>query len=345
MKIAIHHRSGSFSDRWIDYCKQKEIPFKIVNCYDSNIISQLKDCGALMWHHHHANYKDVLVAKSILNALDHASIKVFPNFKTGWFFDDKVAQKYLLEAVNAPIIPSYVFYTKKEALEWVETAKFPLVWKLKGGASGFNVKLIYKKKDAVSIIKRAFSKGFSQYNRWGSLKERYKRYREGRGSQVDVLKGVGRLFYPTEFARMKGPEKGYVYFQKFIPGNTADNRIIIIDGKAFGVSRFIRKGDFKSSEFNGLSADKSDIDLRCVKIAFELSKKLKTQSLGIDFIFDEKNNPVIAEMGYGFIPKTYSDCPGYWDEQLNWHEGKFRTEDWMVESVIKEIKNKSKINQ
>ena len=31
MKIAIHHRQGSFSDRWIEYCKENGINFKIVN--------------------------------------------------------------------------------------------------------------------------------------------------------------------------------------------------------------------------------------------------------------------------------------------------------------------------
>ncbi|MDZ7775700.1 MAG: hypothetical protein U5L09_08950 [Bacteroidales bacterium] len=46
MKIAIHNRPGSFSDRWIEYCKKQEIPYKIVNCYDNNIIQQLNDCDA-----------------------------------------------------------------------------------------------------------------------------------------------------------------------------------------------------------------------------------------------------------------------------------------------------------
>lgn len=65
--------------------------------------------------------------------------------------------------------------------------------------------------------------------------------------------------------------------------------------------------------------------------------------MGIDFIFDENNNPVIAEMGYGFIPKTYSDCKGYWDEQLNWHEEDFHPEDWMIESILKPTKNQKAI--
>jgi hypothetical protein len=50
MKIAIHERKGSFSDRWIEYCKKHEICHRIVNCYDSDIIDQLKDCDGLMWH-------------------------------------------------------------------------------------------------------------------------------------------------------------------------------------------------------------------------------------------------------------------------------------------------------
>ena len=33
MKIAIHHRKGSFSDRWIVYCKKEGIEYKLVNAY------------------------------------------------------------------------------------------------------------------------------------------------------------------------------------------------------------------------------------------------------------------------------------------------------------------------
>lgn len=46
MKIAIHHSKGSFSERWITYCQKKGIDYKIVNCYESDIINQLKDCDA-----------------------------------------------------------------------------------------------------------------------------------------------------------------------------------------------------------------------------------------------------------------------------------------------------------
>ena len=51
MKIAIADRKGSYSDYWITYCEENNIPFIRVNPYDSDIINQVKDCDAFMWHH------------------------------------------------------------------------------------------------------------------------------------------------------------------------------------------------------------------------------------------------------------------------------------------------------
>jgi len=190
MKIAIHHRQGGFSERWINYCKKNNIEYKIVNAYATDIIEQLRGFDVFMWHHHQMHFRDVLTAKRILFALEHAGIKVFPDFRTGWHFDDKVAQKYLFEALEIPHVPSYVFYDKKEALEWAENTDFPKVFKLTRGAGSDNVQLIKTKKQAVRIINKAFSGGFSQYKRFASLKERYRKYKTGQKGFTEVLKGL-----------------------------------------------------------------------------------------------------------------------------------------------------------
>ena len=98
MKIAIHKSNWGFSPDWIKYCQQNGVPYKIVNCYDSDIVTQLKDCTVLLWHHHHSSAKDVLFAKELLFSLEQSGFKVFPEFNSNWHFDDKVGQKYLLEA-------------------------------------------------------------------------------------------------------------------------------------------------------------------------------------------------------------------------------------------------------
>lgn len=336
MKIAIHHKEDSFSDRWIEYCRANNIDYKIVNAYDNDIIEQLKGWDVLMWHHNHAIHKDVLAAKPILFALEHAGFKVFPNFKTAWHFDDKVAQKYLLEAIEAPLVPSYVFYDKQTALEWVKNTSFPKVFKLKGGAGATNVKLVLDKKYCVKLIHKAFGKGFSQYDRLGGFKERIRKVKEGKDSWLGVLKGLGRLITPTEFARQKQREKGYIYFQEFIPGNESDTRVIVINGKAYAVKRFVRKGDFRASGSGNIDYSVEKVDKKCIELAFSISEKLKSQCIAFDFVFDSFNNPLLIEISYGFAVSAYDNCEGYWTEDLRFHQGSFNPQEWMVESILNE---------
>lgn len=332
MKIAIHHRAGSFSDRWIAYCEKKNIPYKIVNAFDSNIIAQVKDCDVFMWHHHHGQFKDVLTAKRILFALEHAGIKVFPDFKTGWHFDDKVAQKYLLEAIDAPLVPSYVFYDKQEALQWANTTSYPKVFKLKGGAGSANVKLVKTYKEAKRLINKAFGKGFAQYDRFGAFKERLRKVKEGKAGLLEIPKGIGRLFVTTEFAKQQPPERGYAYFQDFIPNNDSDTRVVVIGGKfAAAEKRMVRKDDFRASGSGEFSY--TDINIDFIEKALKISKKLKLLSAAFDFIQSENGEPLIVEFSYGFGTAGIEASPGYWDSELNWHEGKFNPQEWMFYSL------------
>lgn len=337
MKIAIHQRKGGFSEHWVAYCKQHEIPFKIVNCYDNDIIQQLNDCDALMWHHHHQNYKDVLFAKELLYALEFSGLKVFPNFNTSWHFDDKVGQKYLLEALNLPLVPSHVFYDKKSALNWIASTSFPKVFKLRGGAGATNVKLTKNKKEAEKKVNIAFGRGFSQYDRIGRFKDTFNKLRNGKTNFSNALRAAGRLFIPTTIAKMGSREKGYVYFQEFIPSNDCDYRVIIINNKAIAVKRMTRKNDFRASGSGEFYYDKDNFDDTLIETAFQALEKLGTQSCAFDFVYDQYKKPLIVEISYGFASSGYDACPGYWDQNLDFHKSKIDPYGWMVEELINSI--------
>lgn len=334
MKIAIHHRPEGFSDRWIEYCQKNNIEYKLVDAYASDIIEQVKECDAFMWHHSHGDYRDVLFAKQLIYSLETMGVKCFPDFHTTWHFDDKVGQKYLLEAVGAPLVPSFVFYTKKEALDWIAQTTFPKVFKLRGGAGASNVNLAHTAKEARKFVRKAFGKGFPQFDRFGYLKERYRKWREGKDSFVGVLKGIGRLFIITDFAKMHPREKGYVYFQDFIPNNSFDTRVVVIGGqRAMVERRYCREGDFRASgsgKFEYVKADE-----RVLRVAFDTAKKLHLQSVAFDFIYDNVK-PLVVEISYGFGTHGISHCGGYYTDDFNWHE---ETENdfygWMVEEVMK----------
>jgi len=343
MKIAIHNREDSYSQEWINYCNKHGIAFKIVDCYQDDIIDQLHDCDALMWHFHHAIPKDIIFAKQLLFSLESAEKCIFPDFHTMWHFDDKIGQKYLLEAFDAPLVPSYVFYTKDEALKWVMETTFPKVFKLRGGASSENVKLIKTKAHAKRLVRRAFGSGFKKFNSSFYLKESIRKYKLGESSILDIIKKVIRLVYKTDIENFYGREKGYVYFQDFIPNSNFDIRVVVVEDKAFGEKRFVRKNDFRASGSHMRQYDKEIIDKATLKIAFDVAKKLELQSVAFDFVY-HNGEPMIVEISYGTPPSVYKLCPGYWDRELNFHEGDFDFCGWMVDNLMEKIKAKTELS-
>jgi len=334
MRIAIHHSAGTFSERWLEYCERKGIPFRIVDCYRNDIMEQLEGCTALMWHFHHANPRSVLFAKQLMFSLQQKGLRVFPDYHTCWHFDDKIGQKYLLTALGVPFIPTHIFYTRKEALDWSAHTVFPKVFKLSKGAGSANVRLVHSKAGADRLIRRAFGRGFSQYDGWANLQERIRKYRKGYVGFFEVLKGCIRLFYKPEFARMTGREKGYVYFQDFIPDNDSDIRIIVIGKKAFAIKRMIREHDFRASGSGNIQYDERLFDRNLVAYSMQLTRELNAQCVAYDFVFSG-NKPLLIEISYGFAIGVYDPCTGYWDEDLNWHPGPFKPQEWMVDCVTR----------
>ena len=336
MKIAIHHSEGDFfSKHWIAYCEENKLNYILVNAYSNNIIKDLDDIDLFLWHHSNYDHRDALFAKQLLFSLVKKGIRVFPDFNTNWHFDDKVGQKYLLEAINVPLIPSYVFYTKKEALQWVSETDFPKVFKLRGGSGSSNVKLIRSKDDAKKIINKAFGSGFEQFDRITHLKYRIGNFKSGKEGFSAVIKGLIRLFIGSKYSNNSPREKGYVYFQDFIPNNDSDIRVIVIGDKAFAIKRMVRKNDFRASGSGHLVYSKESINIECIKIAFDVNKKLGSQCTAFDFVFDHNNSPKIVEISYGFVPSAYEKCSGYWDENLNWYNHSYNPSKWIIENLLK----------
>ncbi|HEY9115412.1 MAG TPA: hypothetical protein VIN10_11995, partial [Bacteroidales bacterium] len=234
---------------------------------------------------------------------------------------------------------SYVFYTKKEALEWTSKTIFPKVFKLRGGSGSLNVELIRNKYQAKRKINKAFGKGFPAFDRWNIVKEKISQLRREKNSEnfIGLIKSTGRLFIPAKNRLLLPRQKGYAFFQDFIPDNTYDTRVVVIKNRAFAGRRYVRKNDFRASGSGIWGFDKELFDERCIKIAFETSEKLGSQVMAYDFIFD-KDEPKIVEISYATCLGPYDKCIGHWDREMNWHPGKFKQQIWMIEDFIESIK-------
>ncbi|HQC64852.1 MAG TPA: hypothetical protein PK459_07115 [Anaerolineaceae bacterium] len=336
--IAIHDRPGSFSDKWIDYCKNKSIQYKTVNCYDCNIVMMLKEYDALLWHWHQDDTKAILFARQLLLSVEHMGLKVFPNINTCWCFDDKVGQKYILESINVPIVPTYVFYDRQNALNWIKTTDYPKVFKLRGGAGSSNVKLVRSVIEAKKLCQSAFENGFKAnagyFSDFSTKIEKTMIARDYLGK----IKRLPRLLLKIHSNnKIRAREKGYIYFQDFIPNNQYDTRITIIGNRAFGFRRKVRTNDFRASGSGKLDYDMSNINMKCISIAFKVADQLKTQSLAIDFIEDDQSNPLIMEISYCFASSAVKACNGFWDRNLKWHEQSIWPEYAIIEDIIQMV--------
>ncbi len=335
IKLAIHQRSGSFSDIWIDYCQKNSIPYKLVNCYSSDIINELSDCNGLMWHWDLTDYRPALFARQLTIAVEKKGIKMFPDFNTSWHYDDKVGQKYLLEAAEVPFINTHVFYSKSDAHKWAGETNFPKVFKLRGGAGSSNVKLIKNFNETKKLINKAFSTGFSATSPISRLKERFWMLKRDKNLSAvkKTITGLARLFLRKEKEKFSQKQIGYVYFQDFIPENDSDIRLVVVGNRCFGMTRYCRENDFRASGSGLTDFNNELIDIEAVKIAFQAAKKLKTQSVAIDFIKDKEGYKII-EISYAFVSTSF---PGYWDTKLVWHAGKAVPQEFMIEDFIKSI--------
>ena len=341
MKIAIvNNRDGGFAQHWINYCKNNCIEYKEVDPYSSDIIEEVVDCDAFMWHHSHGDYRNLLFAKQLLFSMENAGKIVFPNQHTGWHFDDKVGEKYMLEALGLPLVESFVFYDKASALKWAMSTTYPKVFKLRGGAGAMNVKLVRNMNQAHKFINRCFGKGFTAFDRWAYCKDRFNKWRNGNDSFLGAMKGIGRLVIPVDNVNLRHHEKGYAYFQEFMPSNDFDTRVVVVGAntgniKASAFRRFVRPGDFRASG-SGLKSYE-DIDLATIKTAINAARAMKSQSTAFDFIYDTQGNPRIVETSYCFVTPIYHS---YWDEKLNLHSEDINMAEEMIRNVIAEVNNK-----
>jgi glutathione synthase/RimK-type ligase-like ATP-grasp enzyme len=338
--IAIHRRPGSFSDQWIDYCARHGIDARPVDGYSTTIMRDLRGCDAFMWHVSHDSATDLLFARSVLGAAALTGLTVYPNHHTVSHFDDKVAQKYLLESVDAPLAPTWVFFSRREALAWVSTARFPLVFKLRRGAGSSKVSLVTSAGEAARLVDRMFGGGLSPVPRLTARVEQIRKRRRTARDWRRKAKDVPRLVSQLLGQRMRTPhERGYVLFQEFIPNNDHDIRVTVIGSRAFVFRRRVRPGDFRASG-SGLIEyfPPGEGDPEAVHTAFSLSQRLGFQSMAFDFVTDHTTGRrLIVEISYSFNAEAVHACPGFFDPRLTWRDGHFWPQDLVIEDVASTV--------
>lgn len=336
MKIAIHKNQSFYTRAWEQYCINHHLDYKMVNAYDSDIISQLWDIDIFLWHFHQLDYRDMLLAKPLLISLEQAGKIVFPNTATGWHFDDKLAEKYLFESLGVLSAKGYAFYTKADAVKWAKDTTYPKVFKLRGGAGSSNVRLAHNYKEAKRLIDTAFSnKGYPAYQPWEQLKRAIKSIFNGDGSNRRLLASLYHCFVPIKQYQFLPIQNGYIYFQDFIPNDGFDYRLEITGNKAIALVRYCRKNDFRASGGHNDHFEHELIPNDVIQFGFNTMDRLGMQSAALDIVRDNRDNKLyLIEVSYCYGVDNDEFEHGYWTRDGIWHDEPFNGIDWIIESII-----------
>ncbi len=324
------HRNGerqSYSERWTELAQSEGISTVPVDVFADDIIAQIAECDAFMWRcPPSANPR--LYAKRLLLAIEHGlNIPVFPSLPTGWHFEDKVAQFYLLALANIPTPSTHVLWDHGQAEAFCGRAEYPFVLKLSAGYQATNVRMVHSPREALFYVDELFGPGLVSLRPepvWGPR-------RFLRRLRVAARLAAGRhQNRPNSEAEL---HHGYFYAQEFLPGNAFDTRVTVIGKRAFAFRRFNRPGDFRASGSGRIDWNPDAIAEDAVRLAYRVADRLGAQTVAID-VLRRGAEPVVGELTLSYASWAVRDCPGHWvltgnpeSGRLEWNEGRTLAED------------------
>lgn len=328
---------GRYAAGWAEAFRAKGVDVLWVDPFSISSINSIKQCDAFFCSISHDRPADLKFLSDLLDALETSGYRVYPDREMRRGFDDKVAQHWLFQTLKVKSPASWVFFDKAEAIKFVDSAVYPLVFKLARGAGSQNVRLVAHRLEARTLIDRMFTKGLKTYPPISQLSRAIEAKRS-EGIRIKdtrrLIKGMSRLLSLSFSGRNR--EYGYVLFQEFVAENKCDYRVTVIGERAFVFMRGIRANDFRASGSGKLVyPEPEDVDVELLKSAFEARDKLHSSTIAMDFVRDRQSGAyLLLEYSFSFIPDAVSDCAGFFDRNLSWNPVRKTAEYWIVADFI-----------
>jgi glutathione synthase/RimK-type ligase-like ATP-grasp enzyme len=287
------------------FLKNNNINYSFFDIHSSNWQKEAESFDIVIWPCENSPHV-LSEAKSKIYFLEkYMKVTCFPSFEELWSYEDKVHASYTYKHFGLPAVDTFTSNSKKDSLQYINKASFPIIAKLSAGSSSCGVEKLNNKSKAINYINTVFSEqGRKTY--WQSLKQ-----------------------------------KNYVYFQKYINDAKFDLRIIVVGNKIFGYYRFAKTGDFRASG-SGL-VEKKQLPEKAMRIAINAKSLLNVNSLAVDMLFSEKEQQyLIIETSIFFGIDTpeqliISGKPGYYEynnDEFIFKEGRFWIQELTLEAFF-----------
>jgi len=277
---------------WITTCEacKDKIDYKVINLTRNDWLEQISafkaDYYVLKPSGYTSHFK-TLYDERVLIMEEELGLKVFPSRKEVFIYENKRFLSFFLKANQIPHPLTDIFYSNKEAREWLLNAEFPLVAKTNIGASGSGVAILKSMEEANVYVDHLFSgKGASK--KVGPNLHKPKLLKRVVKMLLNPKALKNRLKVYQDLNNDK--QTNFVIFQEFTP-HDHEWRVVRI-GDSFFAHKKLKMGEKASGS---LLKNYDNPPLKILDFVKEITDRYDFKSQAVD-IFETSSGYLINEM-------------------------------------------------
>ena len=222
-------RAGAESyELYIRACQELGVPFEIIDVIGSKWLGNIvaSNCAAYLVRPtpYYVAWKQMYDEK-LYHMVNSLGKIIYPRYHDLLLYENKRHMAYAMQIAGIPMATTNIFYNLEEAIEYLDKASFPVVFKTQIGAQGRGVKILRSRAAAKLLVTRAFYVGVFRHVR----------------TNLKGLLGKRTCSIPYYFSE---PEYRVVLLQEYLP-NVVEWRMIRIGKSYFGHQK-LKKGQFHS---------------------------------------------------------------------------------------------------
>jgi glutathione synthase/RimK-type ligase-like ATP-grasp enzyme len=240
-------------------CRELGVPYCTIDIERDDWMDQVRSSGCdlfLVWPTPFLSIWKQLYDERLAIIAGPLGKLVYPDLQAMWIYESKRRMNYWLAATGFPRPETWVFYDRREAMRFAETADLPIVTKTDLGSMASGVWIIRSRWQLRRAVRRAFGSGI-------------------------VPRGSDR----------RDAQWGNIIFQRFVPG-AREWRIIRIGDSYFGYEK-LQVGDFHSGTAKWRYVRPPD---ELLNLTRELTDRGGFTSMSVDILVDEAGDFFVNEL-------------------------------------------------
>ena len=151
-----------YHKHYIAACRGLNVSYKVLDISGPNWVDVIRNSqcdGFLVWPSSMMTiWKQMYDERLRIMSLDMSKV-IFPRYEALWMWQSKRRMWDWMVAHNVPCPKAWLFYRLEEAEQFLNKAKFPLVFKPDFGDIAKGIRILRSRKEALKHVRKVFSKG------------------------------------------------------------------------------------------------------------------------------------------------------------------------------------------